>query len=249
MKSMKSKSIVVNIEIATLDLEQALERFMDLYQSRKVKLAKDFATHLREIWKRKRNQIEQTARRLHYDAVAVIPGGVKLPEFHRQMTQGYDPTWESANFQEGGSWAGIKSFQVETDRIILFHDCLELDVHPLTKQLLGQNLFQITGLSEAELTQRIAQGKPFKGQIQVDGKLQTFDGFAPEDWLAINAERVKRTKQHLDSETCSWLIRSCCGRRVPGLLWNGDRLYAHALEPGYRYAHLAPRPAAVFCLI
>jgi len=249
MKSMKSKSIVVNIEIATLDLEQALERFMDLYQSRKVKLAKDFATHLREIWKRKRNQIEQTARRLHYDAVAVIPGGVKLPKFHEQMTQDYNPTWESANFQEGGSWAGIKSFQVKRDRVILFYDCLELIDHSLAKQLLGQSLVQVSGLSEAELTQRIARGKPFKGQIRVDNELQTFDGLAVEDWLAIHAEIYSRTKSHFGATTYSWLIRSYCGRRVPGPYCHVGGLGADAFVPGFRLGSLAPCPAAVFCLI
>ncbi|MFA6272986.1 MAG: hypothetical protein WC673_00610 [Candidatus Paceibacterota bacterium] len=247
---MKAKpiSVFVEIEVATLDLEQAMERYTALYKNRGVKVARNFASNLREIWQRNRAKIEKTTRNLRYDAVAVIPGNLNLPEFHQQMTQGYETTWESNNFKEGGSWSGIKSFQVHQDRVVLFHDCQEISDYPLTTQLLGKNLFQVTGLSATELTERIANGKPFNGQLTVDGQKHTFDGLAVEDYLAIQAEFYSRTRNHLDFKTWSWLIRSCCGRRVPELIWSpGDGLLlALAIGPGFRYGNLAPRPAAVF---
>src|SRR3989344_5417651 len=108
---MKAEPIVVVFEIATLDLENTLERYLALYKDRKVKIIKDFATRIRELWEKHRRKIEQTALRLHYNAIAVIPGNLNLPEFHEQMTQGYKPTWESDNFKGGGSWPGRKRFQ------------------------------------------------------------------------------------------------------------------------------------------
>lgn len=245
---MKTKPIVVNIKIATLDLEQVLESYIALYQQRGVKLSENFATRTRDIWESKQGEIEQMAQNLHYDAVAVIPGNVRLQEFYEQMTQGYNPTWESDNFKACGSWSGIRSFQTEQDRIVLFHDCLELNEHSLIQPLLGQNLFQVSGLSETDLVKRIAKGKSFQGQVTVDGQQQTFDGLATEDYLAIQAERYLRTKEHFDAQTYSWLIRSYCGRLVPELLWNpvSGQLDACAGEPGDVSGFLAPRPAVVF---
>lgn len=89
---MKAKPIVMIVEIATLNLEEALERYVALYQNRKVKITSNFATRIRAIWQRNWDEIKQTARNPHCDTVAIIPGKVKLPEFHRQMTQGHDST-------------------------------------------------------------------------------------------------------------------------------------------------------------
>ena len=243
---MKAEPIVVVFEIATLDLENTLERYLALYKDRKVKIIKDFATRIRELWEKHRRKIEQIALRLHYNAIAVIPGNLNLPEFHEQMTQGYKPTWESDNFKGGGSWPGIKSFQVEKDRIVLYHNCFNLGDHLFTKQLLGKNLMQISGLPQEVLHKRFDGRKPFQGQITINGQQKTFDGLSVDDYLAIQAEVHSKTKCHLDTKTGTWLIRSFCGGLVPELYWDVASLCADAYEPDYAYVILAPRPAEVF---
>ncbi|HEY4495817.1 MAG TPA: hypothetical protein VJC04_00460 [Candidatus Paceibacterota bacterium] len=248
---MKAEPIVVVFEIATLDLENTLERYLALYKDRKVKIIKDFATRIRELWEKHRRKIEQIALRLHYNAIAVIPGNLNLPEFHEQMTQGYEITWESDKFKDGGSWSGIKSFQVEKDRIVLFHNCLNLGDHLFTKQLLGKNLMQISGFPQEVLNKRIIGKKPFKGQINVYDKQQTFAGLAIEDYLAIQAETWTTTKRHLDSETCSLLVRSYCGPYIPGFYMDpvvnqAGQLCADVFGFDNADGGLAPRPATVF---
>ncbi len=252
---MQAISIVVNIERITvtfepivLDLEEAMSGYDDLYNKRGVELPKDFATRLRDVWQRNEDEIKEIVSHLRYNALAVIPGRVRLPDFHERMTEGYGPTWESLNFKKGGSWDGIKSAKTEEDRIILFHDCLEIYDHPMVASFCGQDLFQVTGLPETELNQRMAKGQFVQGKAEVNGHQHPFDGLAVPDYLAIQAEVLNRTKKHMDAKGITRLLRSFCGRRIPELRWypNAGQLDVYAVGPGDRGGIVAVRPAAVF---
>ncbi len=240
-------------ETIEINFEESYKRWADLFAERKVGLPPDFELTARAIWNQNYDKIKESMENLGYDGALMIPGNLNLPDFHKKMTKGYKPSWESENFKEGGSWAGVKSSRADKPRIILYHDksMKELGDNPITKEMLGKNLMVVTGLSEEALEKAIIANEPITGKVEVGGKEISFDGLSVEDYLAIQAEYFKRTNRHLDEKSYTWLMGSISGRRVPVLHWRpvGGRLGALAGGPGIRDGDLAPRPAAVFNLV
>ena len=240
-------------ETIEINFETVFKRWNDFFTENKVDLPPDFEKIARAIWNQNYDKIKESVENLGYDGVLIIPGNLNLPDFHQKMSQRYNPTWESDNFKEGGSWRGVKSAGADEPRIVLYHDknTKELDDNPITKAMIGKDLMTVTGLSQEELEKAVIAGELLKGKVRIGSEEFVFDGLSVEDYLAIQAEYFKRTDKHLDEKTCTRLIGSTSGRRVPELFWDpvGVRLFASADGPAGASVDLAPRPAAVFNLV
>src|SRR3989344_9003965 len=190
-------------ETIEMNFETLMKRWVDFYVERKVDLPLDFGKIARAIWDQNYDKIKESMENLGYDGMLIIPGELSLSDFHQKMSLGYNPTLESDNFKEGGSWAGVKSSGADKPRIVLYHEknTKELNNNPITKAMLGKDLMTITGLSQEELEKAIIAGEPLKGKVRIGSQEFVFDGLSVEDYLEIQAEYFKRTNTRLTANS------------------------------------------------
>ena len=199
-KDEKGKEVKETIE---LDFEKSLESYQAFYEKHKIKLAEDFGETMQDIWERNREALTEQVEKYGFDEMILVPGGLSVPEIHAQMSEGYNPTYESSNFKEGGSFAGVKE-KTEADRIVLIHrkGAESPKDHPLLKETLGK---------------------------MAEDLIKSAEALTLTDYLVFQKKFFEETGSHIDSKHkdgnyyWTWLPGSKSGSRVPDARWDpGD---------------------------
>jgi hypothetical protein len=206
------------IETITFDLEAKLAEFLSFYQKTTVDLPPDFADIVRNIWERNQTEIEEAIKQNGFDDMLIVPGGIPITELKDKMTMesGY---YESSNFTQGGSFAGVVSQNVDKPRLILVHKTQNLKDRPELKQTLNT-----------------------KGQ---DVKLD--EALTLEDYLVFQRKYFEETGKHLDEDGWTWLATKS-GTRLVDSDWNpsAHQLTVRAYGLAFQIDNLGVRPARCF---
>lgn len=207
------------IENIAFSLEEKLEENVNLYKKNKLDLPPNFEDSIREIWENNLNEIQKAIEKNGFDEMLFVPGGIPLTELNTKMTEGYNATYESDNFKEGGAFAGAKSQNVDKTRIVLVHKTQNLKDRPELKKTLN-----------------------IKGQdVKPDETLTLVD------YLAFQRKYFEETGKHLDEDGWTWLA-TYSGARLVDAGWDPreGRVAVNARVLGYLYGNLGARPSRSF---
>ena len=207
-------------ESITLDLEQKLQEFVDFYKTNKIDTPPDFKDSIRAIWENNIDDIQKAIEENGFDEMIIIPGNIPLTELNTKMTGGYkNATWESSNFQSGGSFAGAKSQNVDKPRIVLVNKTQNLKDRPELKKTLN-----------------------IKGEDLDLKKILTL-----EDYLIFQRKYFEETKKHLDEDGYTWL-GTMAGARLVNAHWHpgNEQVSVDASGLDYQYGNLGARPSRSF---
>jgi len=187
------------------------------------------------IWNRNFESIKKEIETYGYDTVLIIPEN--LPDeavindkIIETMDEGVGKgkikqTWQSSNFTEGGSFAGVRNLEAPKYRIILTKGEQNMSEtnDPILKAIWGKNILGFTGLSEPEIANRIQKGGelPINFKTTVAGKEMEIkaEGLSLSEYMIFQGLYFEKNKKHLDEKGWTWLTKSCSGSRVVGSGW------------------------------
>ncbi|MFH0755273.1 MAG: AAA family ATPase [bacterium] len=207
-------------ESITLDLEQKIQEFIDLYKKTKLDIPTDFEDSIREIWKNNFDEIQKAVEENGFDEMLFVPGNIPLTELNTIMTEGYKAkTWKSSNFTKGGGFSKAQSQNVSKPRIVLVHKVQNLKDNP-----------------------ELAKTLNIKGQ-DVDQK----NTLTLEDYLVFQRKYFEETGKHLDEVSATWLATKS-GTRLVHASWDpgGGQVYVSASGLGDQNESLGARPSRSF---
>ena len=209
-------------ETIELDIEKSLESFVAFYEKHNIDLPSDFGEKIRDIWARNNAEMQESAEKQGFDEILLIPEGLSLPELHEKMAEGYEKTYEGGNFEEGGSFAGVKEAENET-RIVLLH------------KNRAQNL-----KDRPELEATLGKTGEFFAKHE--------EPLTLTDYLIYQRKYFEETNQHLDTVGWIWLPGSKSGGRFVAAHWHpGSRkLYVYANGAGHSNDTLGCRLSRCF---
>ena len=212
-------------ETITLNIEEKLAEFENFYQKTNIDLPPDFAESIKDIWNRNYDQIEQEISQNGFDEILIIPAGLNLTDLSEKMKM-QDGYWESNNFKEGGSFAGVKSQNTDKVRLILVHKTQNLKDRP-----------------------ELAQTLNIKGKDVNRDQILTL-----EDYLIFQRKYFEENQRHLDEDGWTWLATEVgmpagqAGARLVYSHWNPSNgklhVLAHHLE--HQDENLGARPSRSF---
>ena len=208
------------IEQITLSIEEKLQENIALYKKTRLDVPPDFEDSIRAIWENNIDDIQKAIEENGFDEMIIIPGNISLTELNTKMTGGYkNATWESSNFQSGGSFAGAKSQNVDKPRIVLVNKTQNLKDRPELKKTLN-----------------------IKGEDLDLKKILTL-----EDYLIFQRKYFEETKKHLDEDGYTWL-GTMAGARLVRAHWNpsNEQVNVYANDLGFQSGHLGARPSRSF---
>ena len=189
-KDKKGKETSETIEI---DLEKKLEQSINFYKQYSVDIPDDFAERIKNIWERNQDDIKNAIEKMGFDEILLVPENIPLEELDKKMTKGYNETYLSSNFKEGGLWNGVKE---DTGmRIVLVHkkDAQNLKNHPLLKETLGKT---------------------------ADDFIKAGENLRITDYEIFQRAYFDETQKHLDEDGWTWLPGSKSGSRVVRSDWD-----------------------------
>ena len=207
------------MENITFSLEEKLQEYIAFYKKTKLNLPPNFEDNIKEIWESNIDEIQKVIEENGFDEMILAPGNIPLTELNTKMTDGYNETWESSDFKSGGSFAGAKSSNIDTARIVLAHKTQNLKDRP-----------------ELEKTLNI-KGK----DVKIDQTLTL------EDYLIFQRKYFEETGLHLDEDGWTWLATKS-GARLVDARWNPStsRVIVNAYDLDYQYGILGARPSRSF---
>ena len=233
----------------TFNLAERLAHWKDFYQQEGV----DWITMPDEITvtPEQKQEMERLIRDFGFNWLLIIPENLvgtpeietapdgtktlKTPashyvELHQQMSQGYQDTWTSDNYQNDGGFGGSQD-QTTKLRIILTKEVQNLEDDPLFKQTLNLSLDDLEK-SDSPL------------------KKNNLIGFSESAYLIAQRDYNKRINKHLDEKGWTWLpesSRPLSGRRPYGSWFPADgQLHFSSLTSGYHLGFRGCRPAGSF---
>jgi dihydroneopterin aldolase len=245
-----------------IDLEKKLDEQKTFYKDR-LNLEIDEAK-IRSIWKENYAEIKSEMEKYGYDEILILPENLPEEEILNQkliesMDEGVGKgkvaaTWQSDNFKEGGSFAGVKNSYSSEYRIVLTHSIGSIEDHPILKATRSKNVMQVTGLDNIEVDRRIANGEelPVNCEVEINGQKIRIEaeGESLEEYVVQQRMHFDKTGEHLDVKGNSYtrLLKSRSGARVVRAYWFPlDRqLIVCAHDPGYASDDLGLRLSRSF---
>jgi len=208
-------------ETITLNLEEKLQEYLDLYQETNLELPPDFEATIRAIWEEHQEEIEQAIKDQGFNDLLLIPPTPDLPELadKMKMEEGYYDGIKSHSVVETLANIPLTSPHTDRARLILVHNTKELTDSPELKKTLET-----------------------KGSDYNPDQLLSL-----EDYLIFQRKYFKSTGKHLDENNFTWLSTKS-GAHLAFSNWSsGDRtLRVYARGPGLLLASLGARPSRCF---
>ncbi len=216
------------------------------------------------IWNRNFESMKKEIEIYGYDTILIIPedlpdGTVVNEKIIETMDEGVgkgkiNKTWQSSNFTEGGSFAGVRNSETPKYRIILTkgEQNMSETSDPLLKATLGKDIMGLTGLSEQETADRIQKGGelPINFKTTVAGKEMEIkaEGLSLSEYMIFQRLYFEKNKKHLDEKGWTWLTKSRSGSRVVYSRWNpaSRRLDVNANDSSYSIGNLGLRLSRSF---
>lgn len=218
-------------ETITINFEEKLASAINFYGKMKIDLPADFEDIVRDMWDRNQGEIEQAIEEKGFDEMLIVPGNIPLTEIKDKLTMesGY---YESDNFEEGGSFAGAVSQNVDKPRIILYHK---------------KSLPEIQRMNGLEVHLNITAGNALKLYQQNPNQyLSTL-----EDMIILERKNLEETGTHIsdfNNKSACWLPGTKSGARLVDSGWDPGHhgLIVSAVDPGDRDGIVGLRPSRCF---
>lgn len=194
----------------------------------------------KDIWNRNYTEIKAGIKIYGYDSILIIPDNLPEEEILNEklietMDEGpgkgkVNATYQSNNFRQGGSFAGIRNSYTPKYRLVLTHSVQNIynnpNANPFLKATLGKNIMELSNLGQADIDSKISSGQEIKVdfKITINGqeiKIQS-DGWSLEEYILQQSMYFEKTGKHLDESSWTWLIKSCSGSRVAYSDWSPD---------------------------
>ena len=247
-----------------IDFEKTLSEQKIFYET-KLGLKIDEAK-VREIWKNNYSEIRAEMEKYGYDAILIIPDNLpeeeilnqKIIETMEENVGGtkakVEATWQGPNFEEGGSFAGVRNSYSPGCRIVLIHSIENIEDHPILKKTRNKTVMDVTGLKKKEVDRKIADGEdlPVNCEIEINGKkirIQA-EGQSLEENMVQQVMYFEKTGQHLDNKSNSYarFLKSYSGSRVVAAYWHSDdrQLDVYAYDPSNASDYLGLRLSRSF---
>lgn len=202
------------------------------------------------IWNKNKKEIQRETEAMGYDRILILPDNIpdeeelneKLIETMTETIDGkqekVDDTYQSSNFEEGGSFHGLKNVEKPETRIILTKNAQNMKDDPLLKKTLNKTIIQLTGLTPEEADRRIQNQESLSIDFEalISGqkiKIQA-EGLSLKGYMVFQRAYFDENKKHLDETSWTWLLKSFSGSRVVGSSWGPGtrRLDVSADAPG-----------------
>lgn len=176
------KKIASYVENIDVNIEHAIRSHTAFYKEHDIELPSDFAETMRDIWRRNYVEMKKAIEEYGFNYLLLIPEKLSpLSELDEKMTKGYELNgvrtqthfWVDKN-------SITKNFSVMSKaHILLLHNTLELDDHPILKDTLNiksQNIAPQNDLTleEYEILQRQLLSKQGENIIHIDTKRVTW---------------------------------------------------------------------------
>lgn len=238
-KTKEKKEIILNID-------EEIKYFKDFYEKHGLETEIN-EKEVKQIWQRNKKEIQKEMATYGYDTLLLIPEKLpsleklnqKLIETMKEPKEGrVNQTWQSANFKEGGSFAGVKNTEKPKTRIVLTKNVQNLNNDPILNVTLGKDMMQLTGLSKEEVQKRIQNQEPLELNFETTINNQKIKiqsgGPSLEEYLIFQRKYFEKNKKHLDEWGWTWLSGSLSGSRVVLSSWCPDdrQINIHAYSPG-----------------
>lgn len=223
----------------SINFEQELQFFTEFYQ-KQLQVQIDPET-VKDIWRQNHREIKAEMEKYGYDQIIILPDNLPNPEMLNQKLIETMPntnaTWQSSNFQAGGSFQGSKTAESQNYRIILVHSDQDIyqnpQANPFLKATLGENIMQLSGLDEAEVSGRISANQEMPVNFEYQGDQVQGEGLSLQTYQIMQRVFFEKTGKHLDESSWTWLLKTGSGSRVVGSGWDPvDRqLRVRAADP------------------
>jgi len=238
-----------------LNLKEQVQSWQEFYQKHNLPALNE--QELRKIFQKNHKEMKEEMERYGYDHLLIIPENLPETEaLQQKMSEGYTETWQSDNFKEGGSFAGAKHAEKNQTRIILCHNDQDIyanpKANPLAKQTLNKNILQLSGLTEAEIQQKIQnqESLPIDFEAEINGKTIPIqaEGLSLNEYLLFQRQYFEKNQKHLDEKGWTWLLKSFSASRVVSASWGPDftQLFVDAYDPGVSDGDLGCRLSRSF---
>src|SRR3989338_5642834 len=251
-----------------IDFEKYLDKYRNFYKDNLSLNIKE--SEVREIWQQNYPEIKAEIEKYGYNSIIIIPDNLpeeevlnkKLVETMEEdvVEQGVSvkkrvaQTWQSDNFKQGGSFAGVKNSYSSGYRIVLTHSVQNIEDHPILKATRNKNIMDITSMDEQTILDKISSGAelPVDCEIEIKGKKIAIqaEGLSLEEYIVQQRLSFDENKKHLDEKgnSYSWLLKSMAGSRVGRARWDpgARRLAVHAHDPGAAHSFLGVRLSRSF---
>jgi len=207
------------IENITFSLEEKFEECIAVYKKTKLDLPPDFEDQMKEIWENNIDEIQKSIEEKGFDEILFVPGNTPLEDLNAKMTNIYNETYQDSDFEEGGSFTGAKSQNVDKPRIVLTHKSQNLKDRPELEKTLN------------------TKGK------DVDLK----NTLTLEDYLIFQRKYFEETGNHLDEDGWTWLA-TYSGARLVDADWDpgGGQVDVYADGLDNQSEALGARPSRSF---
>ena len=215
-----------------IDINKEIESFAKMYQDN-LGLSLD-RQKITEIWNSQFAEIKAEIEKYGYDMVLLIPDNLpSVQEINTKLIETMDEgangqvaaTYQSGNFQQGGSFAGVKNTAQSGCRIVLTKNEQNIKgtTDPLLKATLNKNIISLTGLTGPEINTRMQSGTELPISFTTKVGAQDIDvkaeGLSLAEYMILQRSYFDKTQTHLDEDGWTWLTKSGSGSRVVRALW------------------------------
>jgi hypothetical protein len=204
------------------EFKETIKSFKEFYAKHNINIPPDFENKASEIYLRNKTEIERQKQLEGYDQILIIPNNLPDTEtLHQVTTAGYSATYQSGNFDTGGSFAGAQPVNPTEQgqfRLVLVHNVQEVDNHPTLQKTLGKSVDDL-----ATMTDRSGQ---------------KVEGLSLPEYLIFQRYYFDQNQKHLDETKYTWLPKT---KMTNGLFplchfnLDGGGLRANAFLPSYAF--------------
>ncbi|KKP93172.1 MAG: hypothetical protein US25_C0027G0004 [Candidatus Moranbacteria bacterium GW2011_GWE1_36_7] len=228
----EQKEIIINIQEKTQEAQE-------FYKKHNLPIPNE--QEIMSVWRKNHKEIKEEIEKYGYDNVLIIPEDLPDTEnLHNQMTEGYNASWTSGNFDQGGGFAGSKHTEQQKVKIILCHNDQNIyqnqEANVFEKATLNKNIMQLSGLTEQEINQKIQNQEniPINFETEINNqKIQIqAEGLSLNEYFIFQRQYFEKNQKHLDENGWTWLLKTFSASRVVNSYWysGAARLRVYALD-------------------
>jgi hypothetical protein len=247
-----------------IDIQKEIDFFQRFYETNLgLQIDRD---EIQTIWNQNCAELKKEIETYGYDTILIILDNLpeeeslnqKLIETMEETVGGkkkkVEATFQSDNFQSGGSFAKVRNSYSPGYRLVLTHSVSNIEDHPILKAMQSMDVMQVTGLGADEVSRRITNNEelPVDCKLEINGQEIEIkaEGESLEEYMILQRMHFAKTGKFLDTKGSSYarLLKSRSGSRVVGASWSpvGRQLAVYADDPGDALAGLGLRLSRSF---
>jgi len=222
LKSLKEKIVPREIKAIFINPETSEQKEIIINIQEKTQEAQEFYKKHNLPIPNEQEIMSEEIEKYGYDNVLIIPEDLPDTEnLHNQMTEGYNASWTSGNFDQGGGFAGSKHTEQQKVKIILCHNDQNIyqnqEANVFEKATLNKNIMQLSGLTEQEINQKIQNQEniPINFETEINNqKIQIqAEGLSLNEYFIFQRQYFEKNQKHLDENGWTWLLKTFSASR------------------------------------